>query len=395
MGRSSSPARGGPRRSSLAVGIVAILALGGALAERTSGAAPERRTTDPSSTATLSEAYRLLDSGRVHEAQVQFSTILAGDPTSLSAREGLVRAYVESGAREKAAAEADARLALSPDVAWRKRWIDVVMGVPGRHAAALAAARALVREWPADVEARVILARVLSVRGDGFRDAVEAYRDALRLSPGDTAIRTQLAHALVLSALYAEAIVEYRQVIADAADTWVQEDLARALVSAGRYDEAVTEYRAVVVRRPQDRRLRLDLARALSSANNPAEAIRIFDALIAEDPADVEVLRERALIARWDGDFRTAHRLLRQAAAAEHGDPEIRKEPGEVTPRTAEPTAAPIDITVPLVSGLLGLVMVIGHVRRTLCMSAYLGVLVLGALFVGAGLCWFHIAPAQ
>ena len=395
MGRSSSPARGGPRRSSLAVGIVAILVLGGALAERTGGASPEQRTTHPSSTASLIEAYRLLDSGRAHEAQVQFSAILATDPTSLSAREGLVRAYVESGDREKAAAEADTRLALSPDVTWRKRWIDVVAGVPGRHAAALAAARALVRERPADVEARVILARVLSVRRDTSRDAVEVYREALRLSPGDTAIRTQLAHALVLSARYAEGIAEYRQVVTGAPDAAVREDLARALVSAGRYDEAVAEYRAVVIRRPHDRRLRQELARALSSANRPGEAIRIFDALVAEDPADAEVLRERALIARWDGDFETAHRLLRQAAAAQHSDPNIQREPAKVTPRTADPIAAPVDVTVPLVSGLLGFVMIIGYVRRALCMWTYLGVLVLCAVFVGIGLCWFYIAPGQ
>ena len=88
----------------------------------------------------------------------------------------------------------------------RKQWIAVVMGVPGRRAAALAAARALVRERPVDVEVDVILARVLSAREDGLRDAVDTYRDALRLSPGDTAIRIQLAQTLVSSARYAEAI---------------------------------------------------------------------------------------------------------------------------------------------------------------------------------------------
>ena len=252
MGRSSLPVRGGFRRSSLAVGVVAVLVLGAALAG-SSAVSSERRTTHASPATTLAEAYRLLDSGRVREAQAHFSTILAEDPRSLSAREGLVWAYVKSGAREKAAAEADERLALSPDVAWRKQWIAVVMGLPGRRAAALAAARALVRERPVDVEAHVILARVLSAREDGLRDAVDAYRDALRLSPADTTIRTRLAQTLVSSARYAEAIAEYRQVSAGAPDASVEEDLARALVSAGRYAEAVAAYRAVVARWPHDR----------------------------------------------------------------------------------------------------------------------------------------------
>ena len=175
----------------------------------------------------------------------------------------------------------------------------------------------------------------------------------------------------------------------------MEEDLARALVSAGRYAEAVTEYRAVVARWPHDRQLRRDLARALSSANRSAEAIPIFDTLIAEDPADVEALTERALIARWDGDFETARRLLRQAARAQRRDPEIPKEQQVVTPRADAPTAARRDITVLLVSALLGLVMVIGQVRRTLSMWTYLGVLVLCAVLVGTGLCWFYLAPWQ
>ena len=277
---------------------------------------------------------------------------MALDPSNLSAREGLVWTYLKSGARERASAEADERLALSPDVAWRKQWINVVMALPARRVAALAAARALVRERPADAEVHVILGRVLSGQSDGFHDAAEAYQAALRLAPRDVAIRIELARVLVWSARYAEAIAEYRRVIAVAPDDVVQEELAGALVTGGRYAEAVAEYREVVARRPQDRELRRALGRALSSANHSAEAIKIFDDLVAENPADAEALRERAFIARWDGDFETARRLLRQAAAIRPGDPQIQGELESVTLRAAALTAARRDLTVPLLCAL-------------------------------------------
>jgi Flp pilus assembly protein TadD len=197
-------------------------------------------------------------------------------------------------------------------------------------------------------------------------------------------VAVERGRSLAASARYEEAIIEYRRVIALAPGWRVQEELARTLVLAGRYDEAVVEYREIVAQMPEDRELRRSLARALSSAERRSEAIPHLDVLIAGDPGDLDALTERALIARWQGDFGTARRLLRQARAAEarNGDAEETEDPGPRAPRQ--------DVTVPLLAGLLGVAIVLGQ-RRPIARRSYLLLAVLSASLVGAGLSWLYL----
>ena len=185
---------------------------------------------------------------------------------------------------------------------------------------------------------------------------------------------------LVKQARYAEAIDAYRKLIAVAPEPAVlREELARTLVLAGRYDEAAAEYGALVQKSPDDFWLRRNLSRALTAANRDGEAIPILDALIAEYPHDVETLRERALIARRQGEFASARRLFRQALAAEQEPPRegaqlaeeppapptppaAESEPATPGPRAADPRPAP-DVTLPLLLTLLVLGIGAGQVR--------------------------------
>lgn len=210
--------------------------------------------------------------------------------------------------------------------------------------------------------------------------------------------------ALVNQARYAEAIDAYRKLIAAAPDPAVlREKLARTLVLAGRYDEAVAEYGALVQRSPDDFWLRRNLTRALTAANRDGEAIPILDALIAQYPRDVDTLRERALIARRQGDFATARRLFRQALAAEQELPQTSAQPAEEPPAppAAEPTApapepgasgqrpAP-DVTLPLLLALLVLGIGAGQVRR-LGVGTYALLVCATALLVAAVSTWLHL----
>ena len=66
-----------------------------------------------------------------------------------------------------------------------------------------------------------------------------------------------------------------------------------------------------------------------------------------------------------------------------------------MTSRASALTAARRDLTVPLLCALLGVTMVLGHMRRTLCVRTYLGVLLFTAVLIGAGLGWLYLAPWQ
>jgi tetratricopeptide (TPR) repeat protein len=223
----------------------------------------------------------------------------------------------------------------------------------------------------------------------------------------DVAARVEAAQALAKAARYAEAIDAYREVLARAPGSGVGEDLARTLVLAGRYDEAVTEYRALVQRSPDDFWLRRNLARALSAADRRAEAIPVLDALIAQYPHDTETLRERALIARREGDFATARRLFRAALAAEHPGPPAEGAPAAEpppppaepapaakptsTPQSPTPRSAPPDVTLPLLLGLLVLGIGAGQVR-VLGVRTYLLLVCGSAALVAAVFAWLHLA---
>jgi len=180
---------------------------------------------------------------------------------------------------------------------------------------------------------------------------------------------------LVQQARYAEAVDAYRALISRAPApelAALREQLARALVLAGRYDEAVAEYTALVQHSPDDFWLRRNLSRALTAANRDAEAIPILDGLIAQYPRDVDALRERALIARKQGDFATARQFFRQALAAEQDSQLAATDRAEAPP--PPPPAAPFapepgspaaeaavargpgpDVTLPMLAGLIAL----------------------------------------
>jgi tetratricopeptide (TPR) repeat protein len=200
------------------------------------------------------------------------------------------------------------------------------------------------------------------------------------------------AYALMRAARYPEAIEEFRKVLARSPSAGLQEDLARTLVSAGRYDEAVNEYQSLLATRPNDRELRRSLARALVSADRRVEAIPLFDGLIQENARDAGALTERALIARWQGDFETARRLLAEAGGLEPepaptAAPEDAAAAGELAP------AAPgRDLTFPLLFGLIGIAIVIGQ-RRRIVPGTYLLLVGLTGVLVGASLAWLSVVP--
>lgn len=92
--------------------------------------------------------------------------------------EALAWNYLKRGENERAAELADTLLAEAPDdLAWQRSWTEIIYEAPGRRDEALAAARRLATERPADADVRRLLARLLS--WSGAQDEAMAIYDAL------------------------------------------------------------------------------------------------------------------------------------------------------------------------------------------------------------------------
>lgn len=101
--------------------------------------------------------------------------------------ETLAWKHIERNENARAAEAADKRLAEAPDdAAWRKKWIEIVFGAPGRRDEALAAARQLVGENRDDLDAKRLLAGLLAQAG-GQEEATAIYDSLLEEHPDDVA----------------------------------------------------------------------------------------------------------------------------------------------------------------------------------------------------------------
>ena len=107
--------------------------------------------------------------------------------------------------------------------------------------------------------------------------ALDAYRRALALTPGDRDLRRRIATVLGWLDEYAQAEAAWRELLAeDPQDKRAQAGLARTLNAAGRHNEAVRLYGQIDDGSDAD--LRLDHARAVRWAGYDAAAVALLDA---------------------------------------------------------------------------------------------------------------------
>jgi tetratricopeptide (TPR) repeat protein len=144
----------------------------------------------------LKNAYRLLDEGRAKEALALFRAIADARPRTLSAHEGMAWSLLKLGQPELAAKSADARLRLSDDPTWRRKWLDIVAQVPARRLEAILGFRRVAREHPDDIDARLRLGQLL-LEDNRAADALPEIEAAVSARPKDPAARESLVWALV------------------------------------------------------------------------------------------------------------------------------------------------------------------------------------------------------
>jgi len=196
--------------------------------------------------------------------------------------------------------------------------------------AALSAPGSLVpsAERISDAEARLELARLLSISESGRAEALELLRAQLRQSPEDVAARLTLAELFARSGRLAEAEEALRALTAKAlTQPETQERIGDAYFSAGRMPEAARHFQSALAGgRPVLRKL----AQALAWSGDTNQARPMLEKLLAENPADREVALLVVRLRLAAGDASGAAALARQLAQAAPNNPEALAELADV-----------------------------------------------------------------
>ena len=111
-------------------------------------------------------------------------------------------------------------------------------------------------------------------------EAIDCYRNALRIFPDCVESRNNLGRASRASAGFDEAVTAYRRALAagpnDAARATIRNNLAAALTDSRRFDEAAAEYGAMLDSQPGLAGVHLNLGNVLAAQGRLDEAIAHF-----------------------------------------------------------------------------------------------------------------------
>lgn len=179
-----------------------------------------------------------------------------------------------------------------------------------------------------DAEARLELARLLSISESGRAEALELLQAQLRQSPKDVAARLALAELFARSGRLAEAEETLRALTAKTlALPETQERIGEAYFSAGRMPEAARHFQSALAGgRPVLRKL----AQALAWSGDTNQARPMLEKLLAENPADREVALLVVRLRLAAGDASGAAALARKLAQAAPNTPEALAELADV-----------------------------------------------------------------
>ena len=227
---------------------------------------------------TLNEAFRLHQSGNLDEAEAMYRRILRANPRNGDAWHLLGVARLQR-----------------QDLAEAERAIRAALGI---------------------VKAPGYLANLgVVLRGLGrSAEAVETYREALRLTPETPALHYNLGIALMELGRTEEAVAAYRAAL-DRQPIYPEafNNLGITLNALGRFDEAAEAFRRALEQRPGHTEATYNLGIALHEQGRLDEATTAFRSALGQDPARPEIHNNLGLALHDSGESAQAADAYRAA----------------------------------------------------------------------------------
>lgn len=133
-----------------------------------------------------------------------------------------------------------------------------------------------------------VLRGVMATKTEHWKDAVAAFREALRLSPNDSETMFFLADALAMNRDSENALPLFRRSVAAMPDrVEVQLGLVRTLTTLGQFDEAIQLSEEIVLRRPNSIDASGALGEALLAAGKPVRAVEVLQPAADRAPNNI------------------------------------------------------------------------------------------------------------
>lgn len=236
--------------------------------------------------------------GSGEEAAAQYAAAIAADPGEHRARANLGNVMLRKGELARAIALYKSSIEINPGEALVHKLLGDALGMQSQLAGDKNRYHAyLERAQPGYPHAPAAGSSAADRLGR-LAEAIEHYREAVRLQPDAAPLHLTLALALEVQGGGKEAIAHYREVVKISSRTAAaHNDLAVALEAQDKIAEAITHYREAVELDPKAAALRANLGRALERQGKLAEAISCYRKALALDPEmkGMDLLLERAL----------------------------------------------------------------------------------------------------
>lgn len=166
---------------------------------------------------------------------------------------------------------------------------------------------------PNSAEMHMMMAGVLARRGE-HSNAIEQYREAIRLNPKLPGVHYELAEQLRTAtdpALNAQAEGEFRAALkVNQYDEKAWRRLGELVAAKGDYKTAQEDYKKALALAPHDSDVQTDLAIALISENQTQEAVRLLESAEKDDPTNVAAHYRLSLLYRRAGRLEDSKREM-------------------------------------------------------------------------------------
>jgi len=275
------------------------------------------------------EAYYYYCIARMHERQFEVTQAIESyeeaarlDPESAYPHVALAGLYQRTRQFDMALEAVKHAIELDPNVAAAQRILGTLYfgmlrngGSPDLAAQAIDAFRETVRLDPGDMDSRSSLARLLLARRLSD-EAAEHLEEIVRFAPSSYHEMFLLARIKRGQGDTEAAIGLLKQSLGvDARQPEAREMLVELLRAEQRFDEMAEVYRGALEEVPADLDARVRLADALANGGQLDEAAKEFQTILDEDPQNVVVLVGLAMVRRDQVDFASAQELLFEALA--------------------------------------------------------------------------------